>query len=104
MSSTKLGLLARLEGDPQRPEATARDERAIDRGKAERLKGRRIVKAVPHAGWDVENVRLRRWIHSWRLHLDDGTIVSFATEETDHGSSYGTNIIFLRRKEPSNAE
>jgi len=70
--------------------------RARDRDVAARLKGRSIVKAVPHAGWDSENKVLRNWVHSWHLHLDDGTVVVFLTEETN-GTEYGTDII-LRRK------
>jgi hypothetical protein len=67
----------------------AADERARDRSTAARLVGRTIVKAVPHAGWDSDRKALRNWIHSWQLHLDDGTVVSFLTEETDHGCDYG---------------
>ena len=76
---------------------TAAGFRAQDRVKADLLKGKRIVRAVPHAGWDVENKNTRRWVHSWRLHLDDGTVIAFLTEETDHGSGYGTDIVFERR-------
>jgi len=76
----------------------AADHRAEDRAVAAALEGRRIVRAVPHAGWDVENKNLRRWVHCWRLHLDDGTVVMFSTEETDHGSSYGTDIVLIRKK------
>jgi hypothetical protein len=60
---------------------------------AERLEGKRIVRAVPHAGWDSENKSLRQWIHGWVLHMNDGTVVYFQTEETSHGSSYGTHIV-----------
>lgn len=76
---------------------TAAEERAKDRAKAERLRGRRIVRAVPHAGWDTDSKALRNWVHSWWLYLDDGSIVRFVTEETE-GSEYGTDIVIVGGK------
>lgn len=78
--------------------STAKEERDHDRAIAERLRGRTIVKAVPHAGWDSDIKSSRNWIHSWHLHLDDGSVVMFVTEETDHGSEYGTSIVIERPK------
>jgi hypothetical protein len=72
---------------------TANEERAFDRAMAARLVGRTIVRAVPHAGWDTDRKTNRSWIHNWVFHLDDGSTVRFVTEETDHGSEYGTDII-----------
>jgi len=76
-------------------------ERAADNAVADRLRGRRIVKAVPNAGWDSDRMALRRWIHSWELYLDDGSIARFVTEETDCGAAYGTDIVLVNPKEKS---
>lgn len=73
--------------------STAADERALDRRTAARLLGRRIVKAVANAGWDTDNKALRSWVHRWELHLDDGSVVRFGTEEMDQGCGYGTAIV-----------
>lgn len=79
---------------------TAAQERVRDRDIADRLCGRTIVRAVPRAGWDVDSKALRRWVHSWELHLDDGSIARFLTEETD-GAEYGTDIVLVNPKEKS---
>lgn len=73
--------------------STTKEEKALDRKVIERIVGRTIVEAVPNGEWDSDDRGTRHWIHNWHLHLDDGTVLKFVTEETDHGAGYGTDII-----------
>jgi hypothetical protein len=64
------------------------------REKVRRMVGRTIVKAEPRAERDEAGM----WFHQWRLTLDDGTMLSFVTEETCEGVVYGTDIIVTMGK------
>jgi hypothetical protein len=65
--------------------------KAIDAAKVERIVGRRIVKAESNAAWE-EDGEYGCWMHAWRLTLDDGTTLTFMTEEHPIGAEYGTDI------------
>ena len=75
---------------------SVKGERAADEAKIKRMVGRRIIKAEPCA--DVEGEHSNAvWMHGWRLTLDDGTVLSFMTEEHPDGGEYGTDIVLSRR-------
>ena len=73
------------------PAARALVSRVADIKK--RLVGRRIVAADARATYEGDpGSKDRRWMHDWKLRLDDGTIVYFVVEEHPLGAEYGIDI------------
>lgn len=67
-------------------------EKTKDAAKVAAVVGRRIVKAEPNGYWE-EDGENSRWMHAWRLTLDDGTVLTFMTEEHPEGAEYGTDML-----------